>query len=313
MKTRNFALMGVGGYIAPRHLGAIRHVGGDLIAAFDPRDSVGIMDSFFPQCEFFTEFERFDRYIDKLKRDGQSIDYMSICSPNYLHDPHCRFAMRSGANAICEKPLTLDPDSIDGLAQIERQTGNRVFTILQLRLHDAIRALRDRVAAEPGKRYAVDLTYITSRGRWYYESWKGDDQKSGGVATNIGVHFFDMLTYIFGPARKIEAHLRERSRAAGYLDCERADVRWFLSIDASDLPQGIDPKKRTYRSITMDGSEVEFSEGFTELHNKSYDEIVAGRGFSIADVRPSIEIVSQLRTIPLASPSSSRAHRAVAA
>lgn len=209
---KNFALIGVGGYIAPRHLGAIRHVKGNLLAAVDPKDSVGIMDSYFPQSEFFTEFERFDRCLDQLRRAGTPIDYTSICSPNYLHDAHSRFALRSGSHAICEKPITLTTDSIDELAELERQTGKQVSTILQLRLHDAIRALRDRVAAQPGKRFAVDLTYITSRGRWYFESWKGDEHKSGGIATNIGVHFFDMLTFVFGKARLNEAHLREPAR-----------------------------------------------------------------------------------------------------
>lgn len=311
--AKTFALIGIGGYIAPRHLGAIRHVGGQLLAAVDPKDSVGIMDSYFPEAEFFTEFERFDRYLDQLRRHGRPIDYMSICSPNYLHDAHSRFAMRSGSDAICEKPLTLTAESIDGLAEIERQTGRRVFTILQLRLHDAIRSLRDKVAAQPGKRFAVDLTYVTSRGRWYYESWKGDEQKSGGIATNIGVHFFDMLTFVFGKPRSNEAHLRAPSRAAGFLECERADVRWFLSLDAADLPRGLDPAKRTYRSITMDGAEIEFSEGFTELHNRSYEEILAGRGFSLAEVRPSIDVVSALRTMPLSAASSDRVHRMAAA
>ena len=308
-----FALIGVGGYIAPRHLGAIRHVGGDLVAAVDPKDSVGIMDSFFPQAAFFTEFERFDRHLDDLRRSGSELDFVSICSPNYLHDAHSRYALRSGSDAICEKPLTLTPDSLDGLSGLERQTGKRVLTILQLRLHEAIIALRNRVASQPGKRFSVDLTYITSRGRWYYESWKGDEHKSGGIATNIGVHFFDMLSFVFGNARLNEAHLREPSRAAGYLEFERADVRWFLSIDAADLPKGLDPSKRTFRSITMDGEEIEFSEGFTELHNRSYEEIVAGRGFSLADVRPSIEIVSELRHVGLKNRASGRAHRLVAA
>lgn len=306
-------MIGVGGYIAPRHLGAIRHIGGDLVAAVDPKDSVGIIDSYFPHAAFFTEFERFDRHVDQLRRSGSEIDYVSICSPNYLHDAHSRFALRSGSDAICEKPITLTPDSLDGLVELERQTGRRVLTILQLRLHDAILALRDRVAAHPGKRFSVDLTYITSRGRWYYESWKGDEHKSGGVATNIGVHFFDMLTFVFGKARLNEAHLRGPARAAGYLECERADVRWFLSIDAADLPKGLDPAKRTFRSITMDGAEIEFSEGFTELHNRSYEEIVSGRGFSLSDVRPSIEIVSELRHMGLKSGASSRAHKLVAA
>lgn len=305
---RKFALIGVGGYIAPRHLSAMRHVGGDLVAAVDPNDSVGIMDSFFPHAAFFTEFERFDRHLDELHRSGSELDFISICSPSYLHDAHSRFALRSGSDAICEKPLTLTPDSLDGLIGLERQTGKRVSTILQLRLHEAIIALRKRVASQPEKRFSVDLTYITSRGRWYYESWKGDEHKSGGIATNIGAHCFDMLSFIFGNVRLNEAHLREPSRAAGYLEFERADVRWFLSIDAADLPKGLDPAKRTFRSITMDGEEIEFSEGFTELHNRSYEEIVAGRGFSLADVRPSIEIISELRQVGLKNRASDRAH-----
>lgn len=310
---RTFALIGVGGYIAPRHLSAMRHVGGDLLAAVDPKDSVGIMDSFFPQAAFFTEFERFDRHLDELRRSNSELDFISICSPNYLHDAHSRFALRSGSDAICEKPLTLTLDSLDGLIGLERLTGKRVLTILQLRLHDAIIALRNRVASQPEKRFFVDLTYITSRGRWYYESWKGNEDKSGGIATNIGVHFFDMLTFVFGNVRVNEAHLREPSRAAGYLELERADVRWFLSIDAADLPKELGPAKRTFRSITMDGDEIEFSEGFTELHNRSYEEIVAGRGFSVVDVRPSIEIVAELRHMELKNRASGRAHKLVAA
>jgi UDP-N-acetyl-2-amino-2-deoxyglucuronate dehydrogenase len=304
MTSPKFALIGAAGYIAPRHMGAIKSIGGELVAAFDPRDSVGIIDSYFPEAEFFTEFERFDRHIDKLRRNAGRIDYMSICSPNYLHDAHSRFAMRSGAHAICEKPLVLNPWNIDGLAQIEVETGARVHTILQLRLHDAIKELKRKVEASPDRRFDIDLTYITSRGLWYHESWKGDESKSGGVATNIGVHFFDMLIHVFGKPRNSEAHLRDASRAAGFLDLERANVRWFLSIDAKDLPAGRAPGLRTFRSITLDGEELEFSEGFTELHNRSYTEIVAGRGFSLDTVRPSIELVANFRKLPITARSS---------
>jgi UDP-N-acetyl-2-amino-2-deoxyglucuronate dehydrogenase len=310
-----FALTGAAGYVAPRHMRAIHAVGGDLRVAYDPNDSVGVLDSHFPDAHFFTEFERFDRHIDKLRRRGEKIDYVSICSPNHLHDAHCRFAMRSGADAICEKPLVLNPWNIDGLAGIEQDTGRHVSTILQLRLHPAIIALRDKFA-ESYERHRVDLTYIASRGRWYHASWKGEDAKSGGVATNIGVHFFDMLSYVFGKARRNEAHLREPQRAAGYLDCERADVSWFLSVDRNDLPDDVKGKKTTFRSITVDDHEVEFSEGFTDLHTRSYEEIVAGRGFGLEEVRPSIEIVSTFRTTPLTNGSSPvhpfarRGHRA---
>jgi UDP-N-acetyl-2-amino-2-deoxyglucuronate dehydrogenase len=294
----SFALIGAAGYIAPRHMGAIKAVGGDLLVAFDPNDSVGIIDSHFPQADFFTEFERFDRHVDKLRRRGSQIEYMSICSPNYLHDAHCRFALRAGADAICEKPLVLNPWNIDALAEIEADTGRRISTILQLRLHPAIKAMRDKLATS-NKRHSVDLTYITSRGRWYHTSWKGDEHKSGGIATNIGIHFFDMLGYIFGPVQSSVAHLREESRAAGFLSYEKADVRWFLSVDSNDLPDSVKGSKTTYRSLTIGDEEVEFSDGFTELHKESYREILAGRGFSIEDVRPCVEVAAALRTAPL--------------
>ena len=296
----SFALIGAAGYVAPRHMKAMQAVKGDLKVAYDPNDSVGIMDSHFPDAHFFTEFERFDRHVDKLRRRGEKIDYVSICSPNHLHDAHCRFALRSGADAICEKPLVLNPWNIDGLAEIERDTGRRISTILQLRLHPAIIALRERFATS-NKRHKVDLTYITSRGRWYYASWKGEDAKSGGVATNIGVHFFDMLSFVFGPVKRNEAHLREPERAAGFLECARADVSWFLSVDRNDLPLEVQGKKTTFRSITVDGEEVEFSEGFTDLHTRSYEEIVAGRGFGLDEVRASIDIVSMFRNAHVSS------------
>jgi UDP-N-acetyl-2-amino-2-deoxyglucuronate dehydrogenase len=293
-----FALIGAAGYVAPRHMKAIKAVGGDLKVAFDPNDSVGVIDSHFPDTHFFTEFERFDRHVDKMSRRGEKIDYVSICSPNYLHDAHCRFAMRSDANAICEKPLVLNPWNIDGLQEVEHRTGKSVSTILQLRLHPAIKALKEKVAANQKNEFPIDLTYITSRGRWYHASWKGDEAKSGGVATNIGVHFFDMLSYVFGPPSVNVAHLRDSSRAAGYLMCGNASIRWFLSVDRCDLPTPAGAKT-TYRSLTIDEEEFEFSEGFTDLHTKSYEEIIAGRGFGLNDVRPCVEIVSAFRKAPI--------------
>jgi UDP-N-acetyl-2-amino-2-deoxyglucuronate dehydrogenase len=293
-----YALIGAAGYIAPRHMRAMADTGGKLAVAYDPNDSVGVMDSHFPDAEFFTEFERFDRHVDQLRRRGSKIDYAAICSPNYLHDAHCRFALRSGIDAICEKPLVLNPQNIDELAEIERDTGRRISTILQLRLHPAIIALRERFA-KSNKRHKVELSYITSRGRWYHASWKGDEPKSGGVATNIGVHFFDMLSFVFGSVSRNEAHLREAERAAGSLQCQRADISWFLSIDRNDLPESVKGKKTTFRSITVDGEEVEFSEGFTDLHTRSYEEIIAGRGFGLDEVRPSIDIVSTFRAAPI--------------
>ena len=290
-----FALIGASGYVAPRHMKAMKVNGGDLKVAFDPNDSVGVIDSHFPGAHFFTEFERFERHVDKLRRKGERIDYVSICSPNYLHDAHIRFGLRAGSNVICEKPLVLNPWNIDGLAEIETETGHKVNTILQLRLHPAIQALRDKVAASD-KRHSVDLTYITSRGQWYYASWKGDEAKSGGIATNIGVHFYDMLSFVFGDLRENIVHHRAPDCAAGYLEYERARVRWFLSINAVDVPAG---GSRTYRSITVDKEELEFSEGFTDLHNASYREILAGRGFALDLVRPSIETVSAIRTNPV--------------
>jgi UDP-N-acetyl-2-amino-2-deoxyglucuronate dehydrogenase len=294
----NFALIGASGYIAPRHMRAIKAVNGSLKVAFDPNDSVGIMDSHFPDAHFFTEFERFDRHVDKMRRKGERIDYVSICSPNYLHDAHIRFGLRSGSDVICEKPLVLNPWNIDGLAEIEKETGRKVNTILQLRLHPSIISLKEKVA-QSNARHAVDLTYITSRGRWYHASWKGDIGKSGGVATNIGVHFFDMLAFVFGPLQSQRASLRDDARAGGVLSYDKADVRWFLSVDAQDLPDHIKGQKTTYRSITVDGDEVEFSDGFTDLHIRSYEEILAGGGYGLDDVRPSIEVVSQFRTIPI--------------
>jgi UDP-N-acetyl-2-amino-2-deoxyglucuronate dehydrogenase len=294
---RKFALIGAAGYIAPRHMGAIRDTGNEVVAALDPNDSVGVMDSYFPEAHFFTEFERFDRHIDRKRRLGEPLDYVSIVSPNYLHDSHIRFALRSGADAICEKPLVLNPWNIDGLKQIEADTGRQVNTILQLRLHPAIVALRDRIAVNPPAGKAdVDLTYVTSRGRWYGQSWKGDQNKSGGIATNIGVHFFDMLHFVYGSLQSSIVHLSMPSKAAGYLEYQHARVRWFLSIDVNDVPAVERAKgKRTFRAITANGEHIEFSDGFTDLHKRSYEEILASRGFGLEENRVAIETVAAIR------------------
>lgn len=300
MTQKKYALVGAAGYVAPRHLRAIKETGGSLKAAVDPSDSVGIIDSYFPEARFFKEFERFDRHLDMLRRSGQKIDIVSICSPNYLHDAHVRYALRSHADAICEKPLVLNPHNIDALIDLESDTGQRVYTILQLRLHPAIVELQKKIAEGPtNKIYEVDLTYITSRGQWYYASWKGDETKSGGIATNIGVHFYDMLNFVFGERRRIVVHHRAMDCAAGYIEFDRARVRWFLSINARDLPEQMKGRKTTYRHITVDGEELEFSDGFTDLHVASYEHVLAGRGFGLVDVRPSIEIVSEIRTMPI--------------
>jgi UDP-N-acetyl-2-amino-2-deoxyglucuronate dehydrogenase len=293
----DFALIGAAGYIAPRHLKAIKNTNNNLLAAYDPFDSVGIMDSYFPTADFFVEFERFDRHIDKLKRKGRKIDFVSVCSPNYLHDSHIRFGLRNQADVICEKPIVLNPWNIDPLEEIENETGKHIYSILQLRLHPSIIALRDKVLNGPkDKIYDVDLTYLTSRGHWYYTSWKGDIQKSGGIATNIGVHFYDMLTWIFGGVKKNTVNIHTKDRAAGYLQLERANVRWFLSINYDTIPEEIKVQgKRTYRSIQIEGEELEFSDGFTDLHTASYEQIIAGNGFRIGETRTAIEIVHQIR------------------
>jgi len=293
----SFALIGAAGYIAPRHMKAIKDTGNALVAAFDPNDSVGIIDSYFPESKFFVEFERFDRHVDKLKRRGEGVDYVSICSPNYLHDAHIRFALRNQARPICEKPLVLNPWNLDALAEIERETGLRVYNILQLRLHPAIQELRRQVAEAPAdKVFDVDLTYLTSRGRWYHISWKGDISKSGGVATNIGVHFFDMLEWVFGRRLETAVHLHTAEAAAGFLRYERARVRWFLSINADHLPDTARTAgKRTYRSITVGGQELEFSEGFTDLHTAAYLHILNGEGYGLEEARASIEAVYDIR------------------
>jgi UDP-N-acetyl-2-amino-2-deoxyglucuronate dehydrogenase len=294
---KNFTLIGAAGYIAPRHLKAIKETGNNLIAAFDPYDGVGIMDSFFPTADFFVEFERFDRHIEKLKRAGTSVDYVSICSPNYLHDSHIRFGLRSGADVICEKPIVLNPWNIDALQEIEGETAKSIYTILQLRHHPSIIELKKKVdEGDPNKIYDIDLSYLTSRGHWYYTSWKGDVSKSGGIATNIGVHFFDMLTWIFGSAKENTVHLHTHDRAAGFLQLERARVRWFLSINYDTIPEHIkEAGMRTYRSITIDGKEVEFSGGFTDLHTVSYQSILNGTGYRISETKPAIQLVHDIR------------------
>lgn len=298
---KRFALIGAAGYIAPRHMIAIRETGNNLVAALDPNDSVGIIDSHFPEADFFTEFERFDRHIDKLRRSDKGVEFVSIASPNYLHDSHMRFALRSGADAICEKPLVLNPWNIDGLKEIEADTGKSVHTILQLRLHPSIVALREKVqASDPDRKFDVDLTYITSRGHWYLQSWKGNEDKSGGIATNIGVHFYDMLHFVFGPVQESVVHLATPTKAAGYLEYERARARWFLSIDVNDVPADERAKgKRTFRAITANGEDIEFSDGFTDLHTRSYEEILAGRGFGLEENRVAIETVAGIRRAPV--------------
>ena len=294
---KNFGMIGVAGYIAVRHLRAIKETGNNLLASLDKFDSVGLIDSFFPESDFFVEFERFDRHIDKLKRNGTKIDYVSICSPNYLHDSHIRFALRHHAEAICEKPIVLNPWNIDALQEIENETGHKIYTILQLRLHPKIIELREKILNGPkGKIYDIDMSYITSRGNWYYISWKGDIQKSGGVATNIGIHFFDMLSWIFGDVKNNVVHLSEPDKAAGYLELENARVRWFLSIDYNDIPDSVKKTgKRTFRSITVEGEEIEFSEGFADLHTQTYKEILAGKGFGLKDARQSVDIAYTIR------------------
>jgi UDP-N-acetyl-2-amino-2-deoxyglucuronate dehydrogenase len=294
---KKFALIGVAGYIAVRHLKAIRETGNVLVAALDKFDSVGLLDSYFPETDFFVEFERFDRHLDKLSRECKPVDFISICSPNYLHDAHIRFALRNGADAICEKPVVLNPWNIEALKNFESETGKRVYTILQLRLHPVIAALREKIISSPqDKIFDVDLSYITSRGNWYHFSWKGDEQKSGGIATNIGVHFFDMLAWIFGGVRQNIVHLLKKDKAAGYLELEKARIRWFLSIDYSDVPDEYKERNfRTYRSIRIDGEEVEFSDGFTDLHTQTYKEILNEKGFGLDESKTAIEAVYEIR------------------
>lgn len=299
-KMKNFGLIGVGGYIAPRHLRAIKDTGNRLVAAVDRHDSVGIMDSYFPDAAFFTEFERFDRHVDKLRRIGEAIDFISIVSPNYLHDAHIRFALRNHAHAICEKPLVLSPWNIDALEAMSAETGYNVYSILQLRLHESVMAMREKVRAKlanaPDHVFDVDLTYLTSRGHWYFSSWKGDEKKSGGIATNIGVHFYDMLLWIFGTPSENIVHISNGDVASGFLGFKNARVSWFLSVNADYLPvEAQELGKRTFRNISIDGEALEFSEGFTELHTESYKDILGGGGFGLAEARPSIELVHAIR------------------
>lgn len=294
---KKFALIGAAGYIAPRHMKAIKDTGNVLLASYDKFDSVGVMDSYFPNADFFVEFERFDRHVEKIKRQGNNIEYVSICSPNYLHDSHIRFGLRVGADVICEKPLVLNPWNIDALAEMEKEYDKKIFNILQLRLHPSIIELREKVLNGPAdKIYDIDLAYITSRGNWYFTSWKGDATKSGGIATNIGVHFYDMLTWIFGKVKENVVHVHTHDRAAGFLCLERARVRWFLSINEDTLPDDVKTRGgRTYRSLTMEGEEIEFSDGFTELHTNSYKHILEGKGFGLEEARASIQIVHDIR------------------
>jgi len=295
---KNFAIIGVAGYIAPRHLKAIKETNNNLLAALDPYDGVGIMDSYFPNADFFVEFERFDRHIEKLKYDKNlELDYVSICTPNYLHDAHIRMALRRGASAICEKPLVLNPWNIDALMRVQEESGKKINNILQLRLHPSIIALKKRIDEGPkDKIYDIDLTYLTSRGHWYYTSWKGDESKSGGIATNIGVHFFDMLTWIFGKVDKNVVNIHTHDRAAGYLQLEKARVRWFLSINYDTIPNEIKEKGlTTFRSLKIENEEFEFSGGFTDLHTESYKQILDGNGFGIENTQQSIQIVHDIR------------------
>jgi len=294
---KNFILIGAAGYIAPRHMKAIKETGNNLIAAYDPYDGVGIMDSHFPQAHFFTEFERFDRHIEKIKRAGTKIDYVSICSPNYLHDSHIRYGLRIGADVICEKPLVLNPWNVDALIELEEEYTNKVHTILQLRHHQAILDLKDKIDKGPAdKVYDIDLTYITSRGNWYYTSWKGNEDKSGGIASNIGVHFFDMLQWIFGPMIRSSVDIKTIDTNSGVLNFKQANVNWYLSINAENLPQEVREKGQpTFRALTIEGEEIEFSKGFTDLHTVSYQKILNGEGYGLSDAKSSIEIVSQIR------------------
>lgn len=299
----NFALIGVGGYIAPRHLKAIKETGNNLVAAVDPNDSVGVLDQYFFETRFFTEIERFDRHLEKLRRGAHSaenrVDFVSICSPNYLHDAHCRLALRVGADVICEKPLVINPWNLDPLQEMEIEFGRKINTVLQLRLHPALIQLREKLLSERTTRsqHDVVLTYITSRGAWYHSSWKGDPQKSGGISTNIGIHFFDLLMWLFGRVVTCRLFHSDEKRMSGFIELEFARVRWFLSVDKSDLPLRTQPgKKSTFRSITVDGQEIEFSEGFTDLHTLVYQQVLAGNGFSIAHTRPSIELTHCIRT-----------------
>lgn len=301
---KRFAMLGAAGFVAPRHMKAIADTGNVLVAACDPYDGVGILDRYFPECRFFTEVERFDRHLEKVRRRDEPVEYISICSPNYLHDAHCRLALRVGAHAICEKPLVISPWNLDQLAQIEAESGRRIYTVLQLRLHPEVIRLREALTSQQNReRVDVELTYITRRGPWYHISWKGRDDKSGTLAMNIGIHFFDLLIHLFGAPQQSTVHLRERDRMSGVLELEWARVRWFLSINADDLPEGyVGAGKHAYRALTMDGRDIDFSAGFEDLHTRVYEHVLAGEGFGIEDARPSIELVHQIRVADLASP-----------
>jgi len=309
---KNFAITGVAGYVAPRHLNAIKETGNNLVAAIDPHDSVGILDQFFPHVSFFTEIERFDRHLEKLRREGDEnrAHYLTICSPNNLHDAHIRLALRIGADAICEKPLVLNPWNLDALQELEAETGSRVYTILQLRIHESIIELKKKLeSSNAPKKYNVSLTYITSRGLWYDFSWKGAKEKSGGIGTNIGVHFFDLLIWLFGSVQKSELHLSGPKKMAGFIELDNADVNWFLSTDKDDLPADLTEKNiPTFRSMELDGNEIQFSSGFTDLHTKVYEKTLAGNGFGIEDVRPSIQFVNELRNSKITENSNSIIH-----
>jgi UDP-N-acetyl-2-amino-2-deoxyglucuronate dehydrogenase len=313
MSAKNFAVTGVAGFVAPRHLKAIHDTGNRVVAAVDPHDAVGLLDRFGFDVRFFTEFERFDRHLDKLRRgpEADRVHYVTVCSPNYLHDAHIRAALRAGADAICEKPLVINPWNLDALQDLERETGRRVNTVLQLRLHPALVAFREKLLAGPKKRHVVQLSYLTARGKWYDVSWKGVEERSGGIVVNIGIHFFDLLAWLFGPVERAEVHLREGKRAAGTLALANADVQWYLSAESQDLPfPAVPGAKTTFRSIVVDGEQLEFSEGFTDLHTRVYEEMLAGRGFGIAEARPSIELSHRIRQAPITNAASAESLRA---
>lgn len=313
MSPKNFAITGVAGFVAPRHLKAIHDTGNRVVAAADPHDAVGLLDRFGFDVRFFTEFERFDRHLEKLRRgpEADRVHYVTVCSPNYLHDAHMRVALRVGADAICEKPLVINPWNLDALQELEEETGRRIYTVLQLRLHPALIAFRERLQAAPARRYSVQLAYLTARGLWYDVSWKGVDERSGGIVTNIGIHFFDLLVWLFGPVQDAEVQLREGKRAGGTLTLEHADVQWYLSAEASDLPfTPVPGSKTTFRSIVVDGEQLEFSDGFTDLHTRVYQEVLAGRGFGISEARPSIELSHRIRQAPIVNAMTADALRA---
>ena len=305
MSPKNFAMTGVAGFVAARHLKASHDTGNRLVAAVDPHDAVGILDRYAFDVRFFTEFERFDRHLEKLKRgpEAERVHFLSVCSPNYLHDAHMRVALRVGADALCEKPLVINPWNLDGLQELEEETGRRIYTVLQLRLHPALAAFRDELKKDPSKRHRVQLAYLTARGRWYDVSWKGVEERSGGIVTNIGIHFFDLLVWLFGEVKDAAVHLREGKRAAGTMTLANADVEWYLSAEAADLPFEPQPgSKTTFRAITVDGKQLEFSEGFTDLHTRVYQEVIDGRGFGIGEARPSIELSHRIRHAPITDP-----------